>query len=277
MEELKVKTPAKINIGLHVISKRDDDYHNIETIFYPINLFDTISFKRSNKFKFTSDNEEISSSTDNLIIKAKELLEEETKSEFTIHIHLKKNIPIGGGLGGGSSNAAFTLSSLIKFFSLRIDDNRLNKLALRLGSDVPFFLNPKPCYAYSRGEKFEYREFKINYPVLIVNPGIHISTKWAYENIIPQTPKFDLKELKQEHLDAPKKLFTLIKNDFEEIVFTEYPVIKKLKDELTYRGALFSLMSGSGSTLFSIFPDIKSAAETVKLLPGKFFTYLEPA
>jgi 4-diphosphocytidyl-2-C-methyl-D-erythritol kinase len=275
MEEFKIKTPAKINLGLNVISRRDDGYHNIETIFYPVDLFDSITFKKSSNFIFNTDNTELKGKPDNLIIKAKKLLEEATKKEMNVHINLEKKIPIGAGLGGGSSDAASSLLGLNNLYNLNLDFDKLFELALILGSDVPFFLNPKPCYASSRGEKLEMRKLKINYPILVVNTGIHISTKWAYSNITPKTPKFSLINLTQEYLDAPDKLSGILRNDFEEIVFKNYPELKKLKDELNETGSLFTLMTGSGSTLFSIFKDNSSAEKIKEKLEMKYFVFLQ--
>ena len=139
MKELIVKAPAKINIGLNIVSKRNDGYHNIETIFYPLELYDQLTFKESNKFIFTSTNKELEKLNDNLIVKAKNLLEKETKQKINVDIHLDKNIPVGGGLGGGSTDAASTLISLNNLLKLKLSKERLQTLALELGSDVPFF------------------------------------------------------------------------------------------------------------------------------------------
>lgn len=275
MEELKVKAPAKINLGLHVVSKRDDGYHNIETIFYPVELYDLLTFKKSKDFLLTTDNAELNKSVDNLIIKAKELLEEEKKQKLNIHIHLEKKIPIGAGLGGGSSDAASALINLNKVFDLKIDNQKLEDLALKLGSDVPFFLNPKPCYASSRGDQLRLMKLKINFPILIVNPGINISTKWAFTNIKPAPPRVNLKGLTQEDLNAPAKLKGIIQNDFEEIVFSEYPEIKRLKEQLYESGALLVLMSGSGSTFWSVFEEIHVADEAMKTFDSNYFTFLQ--
>jgi 4-diphosphocytidyl-2-C-methyl-D-erythritol kinase len=273
MEELKVKTPAKINLGLHIISKRNDEYHNIETIFYPVKLFDILTFKKSDNFRFTTDNKELNGSS-NLIVKAKELIETESKQKINIHIHLEKKIPIGAGLGGGSSDAAAVLKTLKKIFKLNIDRSKLDILALRLGSDVPFFLNPKPSYASSKGESLQKRELKINHPILLVNPGIHISTKWAYSKVTPKTPEFNLKDLSQEHLDAPQKFKKYLKNDFEEVVIANFPEIKKFKNEILETGAIFTQMSGSGSTFYSIYKNYSSAQKALEKLSGNYFTYL---
>ncbi|RPI68731.1 MAG: 4-(cytidine 5'-diphospho)-2-C-methyl-D-erythritol kinase [Ignavibacteriales bacterium] len=277
MKEIKVKAPAKINLGLHVISKRDDGYHNIETIFYPVDLCDILTFRKDKYFRLTTNTKELNDSSDNIITKTKQLLEEEVKKEIKVHIHLEKNIPIGAGLGGGSSDAATVLTTLNSFLGLHINELTLRKLALRIGSDVPFFLKPKPCYASARGEILEERKLKINFPLLIVNPRVNISTKWAYDNVTPGTPKFNLKDFRQEHLDAPAKLTDILKNDFEEPVLNSYPAINKLKEVLTSSNALFSLMTGSGSTFYSILKDNESALELKERLRKDYFVYLQEA
>src|SRR3989339_445966 len=241
MEELKIKAPAKINIGLNVVSKRQDGYHNIETIFYPLNLCDQLTIKEAGSFLFTSNNNELTSTPDNLIVNAKEDLEKERGEKINVHIHLDKNIPIGGGLGGGSSDAASTLTGLNKFLELNLDYEKLFNIALSIGSDVPFFLNPKPCFAESRGEKFSYFNISISNPNLIVNPGIYISTK----------------------------------RDYEQVVFSEFLEVEKLKKQIYKSGASFVLMSGSGSTLFGIFKDFAAGWKAKKNFEKDYFTYLQ--
>jgi len=275
MEELKIKAPAKINIGLNVISKRPDGYHNIETIFYPLELCDYLTIKQANNFTFTSNSKELSTGSDNLITKAKEKLEEETGKKITVNIHLDKNIPIGGGLGGGSSNAASTLTGLNEFLNLNLSKEKLFEIALSIGSDVPFFLNPKPCFAESRGEKVTYFNHTVHNPILVVNPGIHISTKWAYEQIIPKESQFKLNGIKPEHLDNPKDLKEKVKNDFEGIVFSKYNQVRKLKDQFYKNGALFALMSGSGSTVFGIFENIVTANKAKRRLGKNYFSFMQ--
>ncbi len=274
MEELKIKVPAKINIGLNVISKRPDGYHNIETIFYPIKLCDYLTFKKTDEFAFTSNNIELTSASDNLIIKAKQKLEEETGEKINVHIYLDKNIPIGGGLGGGSSDAASTLTGLNKLLGLNLSNEKLFEIALSIGSDVPYFLNPKSCFAESRGEKLNYFDLTIHHPILIVNPGIHISTKWAYEQIAPKKPKFILKEIIPEHSKDFKLLKEKVKNDFEEVVFSKYKYVEEIKNKLYENGALFALMSGSGSTVFGIFVDSFTANEAKKTFENNYFTFI---
>ena len=261
MQTIYIKSPAKINIGLNVIRKRDDGFHDIETIFYPINLFDELTFEKSDTFQFTSNNTDLEHDKNNLIIKAKDLLESYTGKKLKTKISLDKHIPVGAGLGGGSSNCATTLLSLNELFNLKIEIDDLKKLALQLGSDVPFFLNPKPSLASSRGEILKVIELKINFPILIVNPGIHISTKWAFDNLKIVTQQFSIDKLFFESYFSFETLKEKVTNDFENIVFNHYPEIANLKSKMFELGAIFSLMTGTGSTVFGIFKNINDAVK----------------
>jgi 4-diphosphocytidyl-2-C-methyl-D-erythritol kinase len=259
MAREELKTPAKINIGLYVTGKRQDVFHNIETIFYPINLFDRIVIEESDGFYFTSSDKTLLSEGENLIVRAKNLIEEYSGERLNFKIYLEKNIPIGAGLGGGSSDAAAVLNGLNEYAGLNLSEQELFDLALRLGSDVPFFLNPRPAFAEGRGEILQSIVFNIEQPIVIVNPGIHVSTAWAYSRIQPKESGFDLRKI--ESLDSYqfRSLISRVENDFENEVFAKYPEIKEIK-LLHYRlGAFFSSMSGSGSTVFGIYPDEKSA------------------
>ena len=259
MNKLIIKSCAKINLGLNIIRKRNDGFHDIETIFYPINLFDELTFEKSDSFQFISNNKALDSDSDNLIYKAKKVLESITEKKINAKVSLKKNISIGAGLGGGSSNCAVTLLSLNELLQLNINENDLRKIALQLGSDVPFFLNPKPSFASSRGEILKEIDFKIDSPVLIVNPGIHVSTKWAFENLKLKEKKFSLEDIIEKHEFHNQVFKDKISNDFEELVFNKYPKIKNIKNKMYELGALFSLMTGTGSTVFGIFDNIENA------------------
>jgi 4-diphosphocytidyl-2-C-methyl-D-erythritol kinase len=274
MNELIINTPAKINLGINVISKRDDGYHNIETIFYPIKLFDTLTFTKSDSFAFESDNDLLNNDPDNLVIRAKNLIELETGKIIKVKIKLEKRIPVGGGLGGGSSDAAATLLGLNSLFNLQLDNQKLSELALSLGSDVPFFLKPEPCFANSRGEKIQYLDISIPHPVLLVNPGIHISTKWAFSQIIPSKPSFSLRALTSEQIVNYELLRNNIVNDFEAPIFKKHPEIKSLKEMLYNKGALFALMSGSGSTVFGIFKNSDEEIILTSQIPDNYFIFL---
>jgi len=273
MENLTINTPAKINFGLNVISKRSDGFHNIETIFYPLNICDTITFSESDKFVFETDNETLNSEKDNLIMKAKTELEDYSKKELNVKIHLSKKIPIGAGLGGGSSDAAAVLKALNKLFRLNIDSLKLNEMAAKIGSDVPFFLNPYPSFASSRGEMLEQIDFKIDYSIFLINPGIFVSTKWAYEKVMPAKPDLSLLESYKRGRLKLENFKEYIKNDFEKPVMEEFQAIRKLKDELYEMGADFALMSGSGSSLFAIFRNPVLAAEAKEFYENQYFTY----
>jgi len=274
MEKLEIKTPCKINIGLKIVRKRSDGYHDIETVFYPINLFDTIIFEKSDSFSFDTNSTLIKTESSNSVITAVNKLEALTGNEFKVKIKLLKNIPIGAGLGGGSSDGAAALLGLNKLFNLGLTLNELEKAALDIGSDSPFFINPKPCFAESRGESLKPINFMIDYPILIVNPGIHVSTKWAYESIFLKSSinnSLNYQSLLSYDWD---EIRNKIVNDFEEIVFQKYVEIKAIKDELYNSGALLSLMTGSGSTVFGIFLDNSAVMHAENKFSEKYFTFI---
>jgi len=272
MNKIERLCPAKINIGLNIIEKRNDGYHNLETIFYPIKLADKITIKVSNTSSFESNDERISSDKDNLILKTKRIVENEAGKSLNCKINLAKKIPIGAGLGGGSSNAATTMMILNDLFSLEFGFETLNRLAIQLGSDVPFFLNPVPSIGTSRGEILRQIYLSITDPILIVNPGIHISTKWAYENITPKrSNQISEINIKGNIFDELSNL----SNDFETIVFDKFPEILKIKTDMLANGAYYASMSGSGSTVFGIFKSHDDVKLIEKEFSKKYFTYLE--
>ena len=269
MVKTEVEASAKINIGLYVTEKRQDGYHNIETIFYPINLYDILTFEDSDYFSFSSNLKSMPSDSTNLIIQAKNLLEDYSGEKLNVKIFLDKRIPLGAGLGGGSSDAAVTLVKLNELSGLNLSTNEIFDLALRLGSDIPFFLNPQPSFASGRGEYLQSQLIHLDLPLVIVNPGIMISTKWAYSQIQPDIPNFNLKEigvLDWEHL----RLYNnKIMNVFEKPVFEKYPLIKEIKSLHYKLGAVFSLMSGSGSTVYGIYSDAERALTAIRILKEK--------
>lgn len=276
MNEIVVKSPAKINIGLNIINKRLDGFHNLETIFYPLNLFDEIRFTKSEKFSFNSNDVNLNQEKTNLIIKAKELLEKEFDTQLPVEIYLEKNIPIGAGLGGGSSNAASTLLGLKKLFNLQIEPNKLGAIALKLGSDVPYFLNPVPSYAESRGEEIVPINFKLDKYLLIVNPGIHVATKWAFGLITPMQPKVSLKSLINKSRIEIQDLISLASNDFEKIVFNHFPEVMEIKEKMLEFDAVFSMMTGTGSTVWSMFDDEEATYQTELFFKSKnYFTHIQ--
>ncbi len=276
MEKLIFKSNAKINLGLNIVSKRKDGFHNLETIFYPINLFDEITFTKSNSFSFISSDTNLNKETTNLIIKSKEALESYFGIEIPVDIFLKKNIPIGAGLGGGSSNAASTLLALINLYNLQIEPQHLKNIALKLGSDVPYFLNPVPSFAESRGEILSPINLTLDKYLLVVNPGIHISTKWAFNQITPKQPLISLKSLTNYSKIDIENLMSFASNDFEKIVFDHFPEIKEIKEKMMQFDAVFSMMTGTGSTVWGMFDDEEAAFQTELYFKCKnYFTYIQ--
>ena len=275
MNYIEIKAPAKINIGLSILSKRVDGFHNLSTLFYPISdLFDVLMFEQANQFEFYCDSDLVPRDNSNLVVKAKNILEEVTGKILKVKIELQKNIPSQAGLGGGSSDAAATLISLNEMFKLNLNYDKLIELSLQLGSDVPFFIKSKPAIGSSRGETLDYVDLEIHEPILIVNPGIDISTKEAFQNVSPKNDQFDLHSvIKDGKLDY-EIMKRNLKNDFENYVFGKYPEIEGIKKQFDNDGAIFSLLSGSGSTVYGIFPNIKLAEIAKSNVPGKYFSFL---
>jgi 4-diphosphocytidyl-2-C-methyl-D-erythritol kinase len=246
---------AKINLGLRITGKRDDGYHNIETLFYPVSLCDALEFVAVND---SADKDSLTATgipvgvdpDDNIIMKAvKKLREKHTFPGLKIHLH--KAIPNGAGLGGGSSDAAYMLKSLNRHFALSLSEKDLRSIALEVGSDCPFFLDPDPAFATGRGELLEpISPVLSGYYLLLLNPGVGINTKEAYENCRPGISASSLPDLALHDLTEWKDL---IINDFEDFAFRKQPVIRKIKDGLYMSGAIFSSMSGSGSSIYGIF------------------------
>jgi 4-diphosphocytidyl-2-C-methyl-D-erythritol kinase len=242
---------AKINIGLNVVSKREDGYHNLETIFFPLKLADALEFVETDETKITTSGIQIGGAPEqNLILKAFHLLQ----ADFNIpplHFHLHKVIPFGAGLGGGSSDAAFTLVMLNDYFNLGLSPQKLEFYASQIGADCPFFILNKPTFATGIGNKFHNIELDLSdYEIVILKPNISVSTPEAYKNVIPRNPKFRLTEIIKTPVDQWKNL---IVNDFEKSVFQKYPQIAELKQLLYDFGAGYASMSGSGSAVFGIF------------------------
>lgn len=243
---------AKINIGLQVLRKRPDGYHEIETLFYPIKLYDVLEVVESRKtaLYLTGIQIEDQEVEDNICLKAYHLLKNNFKLP-SIDIHLHKNIPIGAGLGGGSSDAAFMLKLLNELFELKIGTERLEEYAKELGADCPFFIKNQPVYASGVGTSFA--EFDINlkeYQIVVVNPRIHINTAVAYQSIVTNNSR---KGLKFQLMEDVFKWKDTIVNDFEPSAFEKHPEIKNIKDLLYRSGAVYSAMSGSGSSVYGLF------------------------
>jgi 4-diphosphocytidyl-2-C-methyl-D-erythritol kinase len=259
---------AKINLGLSILSKRPDGFHDLETIFYPLSVRDVLEIVPSEETRFFQHGLEIPGKKDeNLVLRAYHLLKEKYPQTAALEIHLYKAIPTGAGLGGGSSDAAEILLLMNQFFELKIPMEDLHEYALELGSDCPFFMQSAPCFASGRGEILEPVLLDLSgYSFLLVHPRVRVETAWAFSKIKPAIPDYDLRK----SILRPVPTWPgIIKNDFEKAVFQAHPSLKKIKERLYDAGALYASMTGSGSTVFGIFNkgalpviDIENAGQT---------------
>lgn len=247
---------CKINLGLHILRKRNDGYHDIETFFYPFPLTDALeiiqSTRTASSIRLTSSGIPVQGAVEsNLCVKAYNLLKKDYPQLPPVLVHLHKVIPSGAGLGGGSSDAAFTLKALNLIGQLNISKEKMAEYALQLGSDCPFFLINTPCYATAQGQQLEKSPVDLSiYKILLVNPRIHMDTSKAFSNVIPAIPSTSLKEIINQPIANWKGQLT---NDFENSVFKNYKEIADIKTELYNLGAIYASMSGSGSTVYGIF------------------------
>lgn len=243
---------CKINIGLKIVGKRGDGYHDLETVFYPLPLYDLLELMDAGETSITTYGLPIPGNTaDNIVLKAYHLLKKKFPDLPPVHFHLLKNIPAGAGLGAGSANGANTLLALNKKFHLNLSTSQLINYALQLGSDCPFFILNQPAFATGRGEMMENVFLDLSkYQLVIVNPGIHISTPWAFQQLQPKQPENSLRELIAKPVEEWKHFIT---NDFETPVFKAHPEVEAVKNKLYEQGAVFALMSGSGSTVYGLF------------------------
>ena len=253
---------AKINIGLNVTERRADGYHNLETIFYPVKINDVLEIIPADELSFESSGLEIPGRLeDNLCIKAYHLMKKDHDLP-PVKIHLHKNIPIGAGLGGGSSDAAFFIKLVDQQFNLKLSIDQMQGYARKLGADCAFFIESKPVFAFELGDEFETIRLDLSkYKIVLVMPPTHVSTAEAYRGVKPAPVKTTLYELIDLPIAQWKKH---IKNDFEESVFKNHIMIRGVKAALYQAGALFASMSGSGASVFGIFetlPDLKHLEE----------------
>jgi 4-diphosphocytidyl-2-C-methyl-D-erythritol kinase len=244
---------AKINIGLNIISRRGDGYHDLETVFYPVAIKDALEVIEAKKLSFTSSGILIpGDAEENLCLKAYYLMKQDVHIP-PVHIHLHKHIPIGAGLGGGSADAAFFIRLINDKFQLGLSRSQLLNYASQLGSDCAFFIDNSPVFAHGRGEKLENIHLDLSeYFIVLVKPPIHISTADAYKHVEPHHPFKSLKELITTPVETWKDQ---IINDFEYSIGKSYTEIDGIKKMLYQAGAIYAAMSGSGSSVYGIFPE----------------------
>ena len=245
---------CKINIGLHVTSRRADGYHELETVFMPIPLCDTLTIEISDEFSFTQIGIAIDCPTEeNICVKAYRMMCAEYPQVGNVHLHLQKEVPFGAGLGGGSSDAAHVITMVNDAFDLGLDLDTMCRLAKRIGADCPFFILNRPCYATGIGDLLEPLNSQLstlNYKIVLLKPPVSVSTADAYRGVNPHPSAIDLREAIKKPIESWRNL---IANDFEASVFPMYPIIGELKEMLYDKGAHYASMSGSGSALFGFF------------------------
>ncbi len=266
---------AKINLGLNIVSKRQDGYHNLETVFYPIPLCDKIEIEQADcttpgqPCTLSMDGIKIEGdAADNLVVKAYMLLKQMFPTNLPdVNIRLTKNIPSQAGMGGGSSDCAYTITALNQMFNLGLQEHEMQRLAITLGADCAFFVNPMPSYATGIGEILTPINLDLSqYVFALVKPQVKISTKEAFANITPEAPSVCCKDIVCQPIETWKDLLV---NDFEKSIIPNHPEIASIKEKFYELGAVYSAMSGSGSTLFGIF---KQAPTNLELIFKDCFT-----
>ena len=245
---------AKINIGLNVIEKRSAGFHNIVTLFYPVGLSDALEIIENSKselsFSFSGLPLDFTNNDKNLVSKAFLLLKKDFDLPF-LDIHLHKAIPLGAGLGGGSSDASFMLKALNEFFNLGLDEVKLIGYARILGSDCSFFIKNSPAFGFEKGDSLIGANMNLNdFSIVIVYPGIKVNTREAYSIVKPAKPAISITRLVRKPVLEWRGI---IENDFEEGIFKKYPLIGQIKKKLYALGAMYASMSGSGSSVYGIF------------------------
>ena len=272
MNKIFLRSYSKVNIGLKVIKKREDGYHDIHTVFQELDFHDQILLKKSNGgCSFTSNVSWLENNNSNLCVRAWELLAKKYNISG-VHIDLNKNIPPGSGLGGGSSNAACVLKGLVELYSLNIRYKELIKISSSIGADVPFFIRGGCQLGSGVGNKLDEIEHSNNNVFLLVMPGIHIDTKETFKNFKKFLDSSQEKVNFKKFIEKDKFLFKFFENDFETIIVPAYPEIGQIKKELLNHGAVFSSLSGTGSTVYGVFDDEAKAISAESLFKVHYKT-----
>lgn len=270
---------AKINLGLLIRDKRPDGYHTIETIFHRIDLSDELVLEPAEVITIISDTRDVPADETNLCFKAALLLQQSLGLRAGVRITLRKNIPVGAGLGGGSADAAEVLRHLPHLWQCSLSEQAVRSLALKLGSDVPYFLRRGSAIGRGRGEILDYFDLDVPYTILLCNPNIHISTAWAYQQVRPSSarPALELRDLIVAGMRDPERLVAELKNDFEPAVFKAHPDVRHLKEAMVHGGAVFASLSGSGSSIYGFFSNPDDARGVSSDCAAKGYrTFLTP-
>ncbi|MDO5047187.1 MAG: 4-(cytidine 5'-diphospho)-2-C-methyl-D-erythritol kinase [Anaerococcus sp.] len=269
------KCYAKINLTLDSLYKRDDGYHEIDTIMARISLFDRliVNTNEDNKFTYESNTDELGRVEDNLIYKAYNLLKGRVKNRG-IDVKLIKNIPLAAGLAGGSTDAAEMIKALNILWDLRMDKKEMMDLGARLGADIPFFFLEKTARARGIGEILTPFTNKLNLKVLLVNDGTEISSAYVYKNL-KDYGFIDNERIVRDLIEANYGVIDKFSNVMEEVIFEKFPHLLKIRDSLINLGARKAMVSGSGASIFAIFADEKSLEEAYEKCLGKYKTVMK--
>jgi len=272
---VKIRAPAKINLSLRVVGRRADGYHLLDTIMVPVSLYDDIDIRARRRttangsrsdslIEIRCDHPQVPLGCDNLAYRAAALLMRRAKIDLPISIRIKKQIPIGAGLGGGSTDAAAVLVGLNRMWKLHLSVRQLERLALQLGADVPFFIRAKPARARGIGEKLRMLSKLPRRWLVLAYPGFPVSTARVYGNLPPKLTKVGVNTSIATPLESLDKLDKLLVNDLEQVAIKQYPEIARVKAELSLAGAAGVLMSGSGSSVFGVFESKRLAEKAFR-------------
>jgi 4-diphosphocytidyl-2-C-methyl-D-erythritol kinase len=274
---VKIRAPAKINLSLRIVGRRVDGYHLLDTIMLPVSLYDDLDIRKLRRptkgknlagpeIKVVCHYPSVPQDENNLAHRAARLLLGRAKSDQPIEIRIRKRIPVGAGLGGGSTDAAATLVGLNRLLKLRLSEKQLERLALRLGADVPFFIRSQPARARGIGERLSPLGRKFRPWIVIVYPGFAVSTAWVYGNLPRKLTKLSVNTSISASPTAFDNLATLLVNDLESVTIKRYRKIAAIKQRLLRLGAVGSLMVGSGSSVFGLFRSKRQAEEAIHRL-----------
>ena len=268
VKALRLKSPAKVNLRLEILRRREDGYHELRTILQKISLYDTlsVSLKKEKGISISTDHPRLPIGRGNLVYRAAQMILKKSEYKGGLHIDIRKEIPLGAGLGGGSSNAATTLKALDQLLEIGLPTKELMKMGLGIGADVPFFFLDGAAIAAGVGERLK----KIELPDLsyvLINPNFEVSTRWAYQNFILTKRHFHFNL--QGFVKTPEGISRLLWNDLEGVVSHKYPQIEGMKKMLLSAGALGALMTGSGPTVFGLFSGKREADKAFKKLEHK--------
>ena len=278
METVRLRAYAKVNIGLRIDGVRDDGYHTLKTLFQTISVHDNLILKLQEErgINFSTTGLNVPTGNENLCVKAAQKVSERENLKSGIKISLEKNISVGSGLGGGSSDAATVIRGLNKLLNLNLDNSEMEEIGFELGADVPFFIRGGCQYAEGIGELLSPGEIGDNFIVLLVIPPINIATSWAYENLDYLSLTSDTEDVNLARFprngDSEKRSY--FRNDFERVVFSEYPEIREIKRKILGSGAVFVSLSGSGSAVFGLYDSLKEAENGKEKIGESYRSYV---